>query len=549
MKRTTTLIILLVLGAAVASAGTFNPTRYLAEPQVASLNKVVANAHFDRDLMGQPYATVVVANVDVYDRFPYLEARYFQIVTDPAWNRMLLGQIGKAPVAYDGTNSAFGALSAPRGLSSDDAGNVYVADTGNDRVLAFRTVTEYDRMVLEPMYVIEGLNKPYDVAYSDHGTPFDRTDDRLYVANTGRNEVRLYAVGGDDSRFIHALGELGSGDNHFAGPLALTVGHVDGAHTGDVFVSDAHNGRIVHLRDSGDALVWEGAVNHGLGVVTSLDTDHWGNLYAAAPQSGGIEKFTHTMLPIAGFHDNLVNPRGFHVPFANVTDHRTGKVSRQGQGSGLLVEEWSGTSGIRLLNLGVEVNDASVVEDDGTTVRLTLTDNASVTATITDPANGGVIARHDAGVLEAGPQTVRFAAEDFVSAWEPREYHMTITAQSTYDEATQSEMSIDFTMGSAGTPPLPESLTSLGNTPNPFNPTTTIRFAVPNGPARDYSVLVYDVAGRLVRTLRSGQVPAGVHNVLWDGRNDRGVSVGSGVYLYRVTVGQDRVTGKMVLVK
>jgi hypothetical protein len=549
MKRTALLVSFLVLGAAAATAGTFNPARYLADPQVESLNKAVARASFNRDLLGQPYATVVVANVDVYDRFPYLEARYFQVVSDPEWNRLLLGEIGKAPAAYDGTQGTFGALSAPHGLSTDEAGNVYLADTGNDRVLVFRTTSEFDRMTLEPLYAIDNLNKPYDVAYSDGGTPFDHSDDRLYVANTGRNEVRLYAVANNDARLVDAIGELGSGIGHFAGPLALTVGHHEGTHTGDVFVSDAHNGRIVHLRDSGDALAWEGAVAHGLGVVTSLDTDHWGNIYAAAPQDGGIEKFTPTLLPVAHFSDDVVGPRSFSIPFANVTDHRTGKVSRRGQGSGLLVEKWSGSTGIRLLNLGVEVKDPNVVEDDGTTVRLMLTDNASVTATITDPASGSVIARHDAGVLDAGPQTIRFAAEDFVSAWSQRGYHMTITAHSTYNDATQSETSTDFTMGSAGTPQLPAALTSLGNTPNPFNPTTTIRFAVPNGPARDYSILVYDVAGRLVRTLRSGQIPAGVHNVVWDGRNDNGVPVGSGVYLYRVSVGQEKVTGKMVMVK
>jgi flagellar hook assembly protein FlgD len=92
-------------------------------------------------------------------------------------------------------------------------------------------------------------------------------------------------------------------------------------------------------------------------------------------------------------------------------------------------------------------------------------------------------------------------------------------------------------------------LTLLGNTPNPFNPTTTIRFIVPAGPERDYSLRVYDVRGALVRELGNGRIGGGSHDVRWDGRDGRGAPVSSGVYLYRVTVGNEKLTGKMALLK
>ena len=108
MSRTSLIIIsILVLGACTASAGTFTPAPYIAEAQVDVLTKTVANEMVGRDLFGQPYATVVVGNVDVYDRFPYLEAHYFQIVSDPSWSRLLLGEVGRELVAYDGANSSF----------------------------------------------------------------------------------------------------------------------------------------------------------------------------------------------------------------------------------------------------------------------------------------------------------------------------------------------------------------------------------------------------------------------------------------------------------
>jgi len=550
MSRTALIITILVLGATTAAgAGTFTPAPYLAEEGVPVLTKTVANEQLDRDLFGAPYATVVVGNVDVYDRFPYVEARYFQIVSDPAWNRLLMGEMGRNLAAFDGEGSAFGHLASPRGLSGDALGHVFVADTGNDRVLVFRASSEYDDMTLVPLYAIEGLSKPYDVAYSDGGTPFDAGDDRLYVANTGRNEVRRYALDTNGARLTHALGELGSGDRHFAGPMALVAGRRDGANTGEIYVSDAHNGRLVRLRDTGGALAWDGSLPHALGLVTSLDTDHFGNVYAAAPQAGTVTKFTSDLFPVARYTGATQRPRSFHVPFANVTDHRTGARQRAGQGSGLVVEEWGGQSGLRMVNLGVELTDAAQASNETNAVRVTLTDQAAVSAELVDPRSGRVIARHDAGTLGAGVRVIRFEADDFVAQWSEGDYRVSIKAHSTYDESRSDETETTLALSGAGGPVLPQRLTLLGNTPNPFNPSTMIRFLVPAGTQRDYSLRVYDVAGRLVRNLGEGRIDAGLHEVPWDGRDGRGTPVSSGVYLYRLAVGAEALTGKMVLIK
>jgi hypothetical protein len=552
MSRTALLVSILISAATPSLAGTFTPAPYVKEERVDVLTRAVANEKFSRDLLGAPYATVVVANVDVYDRFPYVEARYFQIVTDPAWNRLLMGEIGRTPLAYDGSAGAFGRLSAPRGLSSDARGRVYVADAGNDRVLVFQAVSEFDRMSLRPLYAVTDLNDPYGVAYSDGGTPFDASDDRLVVANTGRNDVRLYSLSDNGASLVASIGDLGSGANRFAGPMAVTFGRRNGAHTEDVYVSDAHNGRIVHLRDAGGSLEWVGSVSHGLGLVTSLDADHFGNLYAAAPQAGKVVKHTRSLIPVAVLTAGIQGPRAFHIPFANVTDHRgggAGVTSRAGQGSGVLVEEWGGEHGLRLLDLGVEMTEASVLDEESAAVRVTLTDQATVTAEITDPRSGQLIARRDAGLLESGSQTIRFLPGDYVSAWSLGEYRLSLKATSTYDDSRTSQVTTTLMMKSAGAPLLPARLTSLGAAPNPFNPTTTIRFVVPDGPARAYSLRIYDVGGGLVRALAEGPIGAGLQVVQWDGRSDRGEVVGSGIYLYRIEVDQETITGKMVLVK
>jgi len=86
------------------------------------------------------------------------------------------------------------------------------------------------------------------------------------------------------------------------------------------------------------------------------------------------------------------------------------------------------------------------------------------------------------------------------------------------------------------------------NIPNPFNPLTTINYEVAAGGA-DVAIAVYDAAGRLVRMLVDEHQPAGPHDVVWDGRNNAGTTVSSGVYFYRMTSGAFSESRRMVLLK
>ena len=94
----------------------------------------------------------------------------------------------------------------------------------------------------------------------------------------------------------------------------------------------------------------------------------------------------------------------------------------------------------------------------------------------------------------------------------------------------------------------PSAFTLLQNYPNPFNPSTTIRFSVSQGGSA--MLEIYDLTGRHVRTLLSGEVSAGTHSVQWDGRDERGSSVGSGVYFYRLRLGSKLESSrKMILMR
>ncbi len=89
---------------------------------------------------------------------------------------------------------------------------------------------------------------------------------------------------------------------------------------------------------------------------------------------------------------------------------------------------------------------------------------------------------------------------------------------------------------------LPESVVLFGNYPNPFNPSTQIRFSLPK--ALEVTLAVYDLSGREVARLQKGKLSAGVHTIEWNGR-----SAASGVYVYHLHAGSQVVRGKMVMLK
>ena len=85
------------------------------------------------------------------------------------------------------------------------------------------------------------------------------------------------------------------------------------------------------------------------------------------------------------------------------------------------------------------------------------------------------------------------------------------------------------------------------NYPNPFNPVTNIKFDLPK--AGRVSVRVYDLGGRLVKTLVDEKMARSTHTVQLDGSDDGGRRVASFTYYYRVTSGNITDTGRMMLVK
>jgi rhodanese-related sulfurtransferase len=97
---------------------------------------------------------------------------------------------------------------------------------------------------------------------------------------------------------------------------------------------------------------------------------------------------------------------------------------------------------------------------------------------------------------------------------------------------------------------LPKAFALEQNVPNPFNPSTTVCFSIPtSGQAETVSLKIYDLRGNLVRTLVQGIREPGIHTTFWDGTDESGRRVQSGVYLYRLQNGREAKIRKMVLLK
>jgi hypothetical protein len=100
--------------------------------------------------------------------------------------------------------------------------------------------------------------------------------------------------------------------------------------------------------------------------------------------------------------------------------------------------------------------------------------------------------------------------------------------------------------------PIPSKFELYQNRPNPFNPVTTIDFYISGSDMygdEQVNLEVFNILGQKIRTLVDNTLPPGQHTVDWDGTDDHGDQLASGVYLYRLIVGDERQTKKMMLLK
>ena len=95
--------------------------------------------------------------------------------------------------------------------------------------------------------------------------------------------------------------------------------------------------------------------------------------------------------------------------------------------------------------------------------------------------------------------------------------------------------------------PVVAGFTLENNYPNPFNPTTTIKFSLDKGD--DVSIKIYNVRGQLVRTLTNKYLTSGVYKVRFNGMDSHGRKLSSGIYFYALKNSKQSITKKMIMLK
>lgn len=131
---------------------------------------------------------------------------------------------------------------------------------------------------------------------------------------------------------------------------------------------------------------------------------------------------------------------------------------------------------------------------------------------------------------------------------------ITDTAYGRFPDGSSSWSSLDPTPGAANAELsiinegiIPSQFALHQNYPNPFNPVTTIAFDVPE--QSDVLVEIYSVTGQRVKTLVNQNVDAGFHKIMWNGTNDAGVGLASGMYIYRISANNFTNVKKLIFMK
>jgi hypothetical protein len=187
---------------------------------------------------------------------------------------------------------------------------------------------------------------------------------------------------------------------------------------------------------------------------------------------------------------------------------------------------------------------------------VSITPTSSASTSVSLQIDGSLFAKTPTVQLVRNTQTfnatsVYWAGKDRITA----QFNMTGGLNGQYDVVVfnpygaSASLSQAFTLtgGVTATGATPHKNALLPAYPNPFNPQTTIRYEIA---ARAHvSLRIYDVSGAAVRTLVDESKPAGSYTLTWDGRDNHGSSVSSGVYFYRITAGSFSDVRKVTLVK
>jgi Peptidase family C25/FlgD Ig-like domain len=151
-----------------------------------------------------------------------------------------------------------------------------------------------------------------------------------------------------------------------------------------------------------------------------------------------------------------------------------------------------------------------------------------------------------AGILEAGetcPITINFDTANLEYGW----HNAIIEITSESWDIKRLSVSLNVLSNESDEPAIPETNLLLGNYPNPFNPSTTISFLLSE--ASDIELIIYNIKGQEVLKLIDEYLQPGKQETSWNGCDEQGNVLSSGIYLYKLKTGSETLNAKMILMK
>jgi hypothetical protein len=378
---------------------------------------------------------------------------------------------------------------------------------------------------------------------------FDPSGNHLWSDSFGDSEwQRVGGVVADGSESVYLAGS-------FRGAIDFGGGALTSAGGFDIYVAK--------FNASGDH-VWSqrfGDSGTSMEYAACVAADHSGDVVIAGNFSGTVD-FGGGALTTAGNRDIFLasfDPSGTHLWSQRYGDENVEApygVAAYDE-CVYLAGKFEGSidfGGGELTSAGGEDCFLAKFGDDSTPTLL-----RSHTAVFTDAgiaikwelADAGVSARFF--VLRAGGKSAEYRRlenakierENLSFTFVDENYHAGLTYRYRVDVVDEDGLRVLFETAEIATPV--SQLTLDQNSPNPFNPTTTISFTLPKKSFVNLSI--FNLEGKLVTTIVDGMLEEGFKEYRWDGNDARGFPVSSGVYFYRLKAGNRTLTKKMSVVK
>lgn len=382
------------------------------------------------------------------------------------------------------------------------------------------SVKAYGRQIEEPFWVFEGgdetdsiiipetprdsvgcLDRPVDVAVSSWGRYYDKDDDRVFVLDQANHRVVMlhYDINQDSLIWLGSFGE-----NILKMPTSIDYAdyHDSNRNNDDIYVTDPGISKVLRFSARG---------------VYETSYGGWGRGLASISYPTGVAVSTAEDLPNRIYVTDSHNHRV--VRYISGT---TGNIIAECQHIFPLVP-WPLISSV---DTDVEGN---------VYVANSFTNNI----TVLDPTLSQILMVY--GELGYEPGQFDYPADIYIDGNEMQ------VCELFADSSGIQSFIIQPGLGKRTTETLPRSFQLYPNYPNPFNPSTTLKFDLPEEGA--VHLVIYNILGQRVRTLVNQVLPAGRHGIVWDGRNQAGNIVSSGVYFCSLRTDNFFTSRKMILMK